>query len=149
MSQAARKKIINQIQPSCTSGKHKVWTLLIMSICMSIHAAVIKFLKCYPKIDCNQNTISSLVSWKHFFFLCFIQDPGLELGRNIPWQAITGNAMLNDIWDETTQAWLPLHCIIPRSRREWCTLLDVDEIPALAESPESTKIYAESTTLPS
>ena len=38
-----------------------------MSIRMSIHTAVIKFLKSYPKIDSNQNTISSLVSWNHFF----------------------------------------------------------------------------------
>lgn len=73
-----------------------------MSISISIHTAVIKFLKSYLKINCNQSTISG---WflGIFFFLCFIQDLHLELGRNVPWQAITGNAILNDIGDETTQ----------------------------------------------
>lgn len=46
---------------------NKVWTILIVSICMSIHTAVNKFLKSCPKIDCNQNMVSSLVCWNHFF----------------------------------------------------------------------------------
>lgn len=70
---------------------------------MSIHTAVIKFLKSYPKIDCNQSTISGRFLGVFFFLFHFIQDLDLGLGRNVPWQAITGNAILNDIRDETTQ----------------------------------------------
>lgn len=72
-----------------------------MSTSMSIHTAVIKLLKSYLKIDCNQSTDSDW--FLGFFFLCFIQDVDLERGRNVPWQTITGNAILNDIGDETTQ----------------------------------------------
>lgn len=54
-----------------------------MSVCMSIHAAVIKFLESSPRIDCNKNSLQ-LGSLESFFAFATFKMQVWNLAETFP-----------------------------------------------------------------